>query len=96
MALQAANCKLPAAGAVAGAAAADAPCCCCSPAACRPAGWVVLGLPPGVFTLERQVVITRPYTILRGAGRDRTTLFLPNSMFDLYGALAGGRRGGLA
>ncbi|PRW20475.1 band 7 [Chlorella sorokiniana] len=49
------------------------------------AGWVVLGLPPGVLTLERQVVITRPYTILRGAGRDQTSLFLPNSMTDLYG-----------
>lgn len=64
---------------------------CCS-LTCRchcPAGWVVLGLPPGVFTLERQVVITRPYTILRGAGRDQTTLFLPKSMTDLYGAPAG-------
>lgn len=50
-----------------------------------PAGWVVLGLPPGAFTLEQQVVISRSNTVLRGAGRDRTWLYLPKSMTDLFG-----------
>lgn len=45
----------------------------------------MLGLPPGAFTLEKQAVVSRSNTILRGAGRDRTWLYLPNSMTDLFG-----------
>lgn len=44
-------------------------------------------MPVGTFTIERPITITRPKTVLRGAGRTKTTLYLPNS---LAGA-AGGR-----
>lgn len=50
------------------------------------AGWVVLELPEGNFTLDRAITLTRSQTILRGAGRDRTELYLPSSLADLQGA----------
>ena len=50
------------------------------------AGWVVLGLPAGNLTLEQQVVLRRPRTVLRGAGAAATELYLPHSLTDLLGA----------
>ena len=49
------------------------------------AGWAVVELPAGELTLEAQLVLTRPRTVLRGAGAGATTLRLPKSMTDLKG-----------
>ncbi|PSC70261.1 band 7 [Micractinium conductrix] len=49
------------------------------------AGWVVLGLPEGQLTLDRQLSLNRSQTVLRGAGRGRTVLYITKSMMDLFG-----------
>ena len=46
---------------------------------------MVLGLPAGRLTLERQLNLTRPQTVLRGAGGAGTVLHLPRSLTDLKG-----------
>ena len=49
------------------------------------AGWVVLTLPPGDFTLDRRLALNRSQTVLRGAGSGATRLLLPHSLMELYG-----------
>ncbi|PRW33624.1 band 7 [Chlorella sorokiniana] len=49
------------------------------------AGWVVLGLPAGQLTVDRQLNISRPQTVLRGEGAAATTLRLTRSLTDLKG-----------
>lgn len=46
---------------------------------------IVLTIPPGRFTVTEQLNITRSRVVLRGAGRTKTSLYLPKSMTDLYG-----------
>lgn len=62
-----------------------------APPSCLP-GWIVLTIPPGTYRLEQPLVIERARTVLRGAGRHATTLYLPHSLMDLYGER--GRGGG--
>lgn len=50
-----------------------------------PAGWVVLGLPAGQLTVDRQLNISRPRMVLRGEGAAATTLRLTRSLTDLKG-----------
>ena len=57
-----------------------------------PPGWLVLSIPRGTFRLEAPLTITRPRTVLRGAGSARTKLYVPRSLMQLYGE----RRGWLA
>jgi len=45
-------------------------------------------LPSGTIRLERQIRITASNTILRGAGMDITTFYIPNSL-KYYGKKAG-------
>jgi len=45
----------------------------------------VLGLPAGELTLDRQLNISRPRTVLRGEGAAATTLRLTRSLTDLKG-----------
>lgn len=73
------------------------------PPATLPAGWVVLSLPPGQIQLDRTLSIRRSQTVLRGAGRDATTLYITKSLSQvgggdywrrrLAGQPAGGRQG---
>ncbi|EFN55921.1 hypothetical protein CHLNCDRAFT_145616 [Chlorella variabilis] len=49
------------------------------------AGWLVLSIPRGTFRLEAPLTITRPRTVLRGAGSARTKLYVPRSLMQLYG-----------
>ena len=50
-----------------------------------PAGWVVLSLPPGQIQLDRPLSIRRSQTVLRGAGRDATTLYITKSLSQVGG-----------
>ena len=61
-----------------------------SPPSPPSAGWVVLGLPEGQLTLDRQLSLNRSQTVLRGAGRGRTVLYITKSMMDLFGGWVGG------
>ncbi len=45
----------------------------------------MLGLPAGELTLDRQLNISRPRTVLRGEGAAATTLRLTRSLTDLKG-----------
>ena len=56
------------------------------PLAC--AGWVVLSLPAGTLKLNEPLTITRPQTVLRGAGSGRTRLAIGKPLRE-----AGGERG---
>jgi hypothetical protein len=42
----------------------------------------VVYLPPGKYSIKQQLVITAP-VVLRGAGRDRTTLHFPYSLKEI-------------
>jgi hypothetical protein len=50
--------------------------------ACRGAAQCVVYIPPGKYAIKQQVIITDP-VILRGAGRDRTTLYFPYSLKEI-------------
>jgi hypothetical protein len=45
----------------------------------------VIQVPPGRFVLMQRLEIRKGNLVLRGAGRDRTTLFFPFSLGELYG-----------
>ncbi|PSC76256.1 glycosyltransferase family 77 isoform A [Micractinium conductrix] len=49
------------------------------------AGSIVLAIPPGTFTIEKQLRIRRPRLVLRGAGREKTALYIPKSLTDVLG-----------
>jgi hypothetical protein len=51
-------------------------------AACQAAAQCVVYIPPGTWTLQQQLII-RDAVILRGAGRDRTTLYFPFSLKEI-------------
>lgn len=51
--------------------------------AASPAG--VIQVPAGRFVLTRRLEIRKGNLILRGAGRERTTLYLPKSLGEIYG-----------
>jgi hypothetical protein len=50
--------------------------------ACRGAAQCVVYIPPGRFAMKQQLNITDP-VIVRGAGRDRTTLYFPYSLSEV-------------
>lgn len=45
----------------------------------------VIQVPAGRFVLSQRLEITKPNLVLRGAGRERTTLYFPRSLGELYG-----------
>jgi len=51
--------------------------------AASPGGVVVI--PAGRFVLTQRIEIRKSSLVLRGAGRDRTTLFFPKALGDIYG-----------
>jgi hypothetical protein len=50
--------------------------------ACQAAAQCVVYIPPGLWTLQKQLIIKAPI-IMRGAGRDRTTLHFPFSLKEI-------------
>lgn len=49
------------------------------------AGWVVLSLPAGTIKLHEPLAITRPQTVLRGAGSGRTKLAISSPLREAWG-----------
>lgn len=47
--------------------------------------FTVLYIPPGRYTLTDVLYIRRSRLVLRGAGRTKTTLYIPKSLTDLFG-----------
>ncbi|KAL4434670.1 hypothetical protein ABPG77_002793 [Micractinium sp. CCAP 211/92] len=47
--------------------------------------FTVLYIPPGQYTLTDVLYIRRSRLVLRGAGRTKTTLYIPKSLTDLFG-----------
>jgi len=45
----------------------------------------VIQVPAGRFVLTQRLEIRKPNLVLRGAGRERTTLYFPKSLGELYG-----------
>lgn len=58
---------------------------CGTPAPEPGAGYLVLYVPPGNFTLLERFYIERSWMVLRGAGSGATTLHFPKSLHQLYG-----------
>ncbi|EFN59950.1 hypothetical protein CHLNCDRAFT_133034 [Chlorella variabilis] len=47
--------------------------------------FIVLSIPPGTYTLTERLFIRRSRVVLRGAGAGKTTLYIPKSLYDVYG-----------
>jgi hypothetical protein len=52
----------------------------------------VLFIPKGTYVISKRIDITKGNLILRGAGKNETILFFPNSLTDLYGNTAKGNQ----
>lgn len=42
-------------------------------------------MPPGVYVVSRKLMITTSRTVLRGAGQNKTTIFISKSLEEVYG-----------
>jgi hypothetical protein len=45
----------------------------------------VLYIPPGTYVLKKRIDMRRPNLVIRGAGMDRTTIYIPVSLSEVYG-----------
>ncbi|KAL4418954.1 hypothetical protein ABPG77_001776 [Micractinium sp. CCAP 211/92] len=57
-------------------------------------GYTVLYIPAGTYTLTARLWIKKSNIVIRGAGAGQTILYIPKSLWDLYGKSKGSVSGG--